>query len=385
MSRLPGAEPDAIKIKVQATSDAVVVTRVSEGETWSFTAEGRWKDWWIPCGPEGYRNFLADVLEIRPRAEEHPWFRLMGMVQESPDELFPIGRGCCHRFVNSGTLVVFANDHPKKYSNNKGSITLRASRGGVPYPPDIDGPAAYSGFTGTWRLLCRTLDRTRGLSFVGLLVLGACAMLALMSQGRDLVRSVGEDQFDLTKGAGWRQIAFAAALLFLAIQVWFWPRMIITSNYGSNRKRWHPRPVLEWGPRLLGVSPFLIVAEALWANPAANTWFILALVLLAAFFLIAVIKRQDLAERLRKRSANQQPLKGFSRWWTILGFGLAVLSMALASIWPVQFGSLLGPPAVVFTGLGLIIPPLVVAIQISRGFQFPVVGALLIWAAAISL
>ena len=63
----------------------------------------------------------------------------------------------------------------------------------------------------------------------------------------------------------------------------------------------------------------------------------------------------------------------------------AVVVMAVATLWPVGFGALLGAPAVVFIGLGLIIPVMATAIQIGASLGIPVVGAMLLWAVVIGL
>ncbi len=51
--------------------------------------------------------------------------------------------------------------------------------------------------------------------------------------------------------------------------------------------------------------------------------------------------------------------------------------MIVATLWPVHIGLWLGAPAIVFFGLGFIIPPIVLAIQIGSTLQIPVAGALL--------
>lgn len=110
--------------------------RSAAGDTWSFSASGQWTNGWITCGPDGYRNFLMDALQIEPRAKSERWFRLMGELEGRPGPPFPIGAGCTHRFAHGGELVVFANDSANGYGNNHGEVTLKAERGGLaPAPP----------------------------------------------------------------------------------------------------------------------------------------------------------------------------------------------------------------------------------------------------------
>ncbi len=359
--------------QIPALSKGTSIGRVSAGDVWSFGAEGRWVDWWIPCGPDGYRNFLADILDVEPRVADYPWFCLMGTVQDKDGdtlETFPIGRGCTHAFGMSGDVIVFANDKLNMYGNNKGAISLEA----VPYaaPPcsTSDDPTLYQGLLGSWRLFRRTLDRTQGALFVLSLVLVPSLILIFLSQGQDLVRSLGE-------GRLWvRKTVFAISLLFLGLQAWFWTRMIVTSNYGTDRSKWFPRPLLEWGPRVIGIVPFLGVAISLFRTPEVDHYLVSGLVVLGAVFFAFLVWRQDLA-------AQFAPSLG-ARNYAVLGLALAAATMGLASWDPVRFAWSLGPPAVVFLGLGLIIPPVVVAIQFGTAFRIPVTLLLLIWAGVIS-
>ena len=222
-------------------------------------------------------------------------------------------------------------------------------------------------------------SRTKGIPVIAAFVLGVSWILVFMPQGRDLVRGIGEDNF-WQYPSGLLQIAFAVCLLFLAIQAWSWSRIIIDSNYGADRADWRPRQLLIWTPRILGALPFVATAWALWTNPASNTWFVLALIGVGLIFFVLVIKRQDIQTRLRRRAVARETARHFNlvqRCWVIFGLVLAVAAMAVATLWPARFGALLGAPAVVFLGLGLIIPVIVIAIQMGSGLRIPVAGTLL--------
>ena len=345
-------------IVVPSNDPAVGVMTVSAGETWSFSASGRWTNGWWISGPDGYRNFLADALEIEPRARGQPWLRLMGKIEGEPGSIFPIGAGCTRAFDRAGKLVVFANDTAKGYGNNRGQVRLTADRGGVAAAPGAD-----SGFIGLWREFVDVFSRTAGIPVIAALTLGVSFILVFMEQGRDLVRGIGEDNF-LQFPSGLLQIAFAIGLLFLALQAWSWSRIIVTSNYGANRKLWRPRWLLEWAPRLIGVMPFVAVAIALASNAASNTWFVGALIALGIVFFALVIWRQDIRAGLVRRGAGAR-ISEFQRNWVIGSLAGAAVAMVLATIFPVHFGVWLGAPAVVFFGLGFIIPVIVVAIQLG--------------------
>ena len=366
-------------IDVPSDDPAVFIMTVQAGDAWSFSAAGRWTNGWIKCGPDGYRNFFADALQMEPRARGSPWFRLMAKLEDEPDTAaFAIGAGCTHAFGREGRLVAFANDSADGYRNNGGKVSLTAVRGGV-------GPApnAYVGWIGAWRSIVDTVNRTAGVPVIAALVVGVSWILVFMRQGQDLVRGVGEDNF-LQFPSGLLQIAFALGLLFLALQAWSWARLIVTSNYGSDRALWRPRWLLEWTPRLLGVLPFLAAAISLFRNPASNVGFAAALLALALVFFVFVVWRQDIRARLTRRGGSER-MRYFQRNWVLVGLVGAAVAMALATFFPVSFGVWLGAPAVVFFALGFIIPVVVVAIQMGASLRIPVVGALLVWAILLGL
>ena len=367
-----GAERPETEYEIRVPSDQreVEVQPVSAGETWSFAAAGRWKNGWVACGPDGYRNFLFDALQIEPRAAGEPWFRLIGELRGRPGSTFPIGAGCTHTFAEPGELVLFANDSADGYSDNKGAVTVRLGRGGVAAAPADDAGALRA-----WSRFRDVFSRTKGIPVIAAFVLGIFWILVFMSQGQDLIRGIGEDYF-WQYPSGLLQIAFALGLIFLAFQAWGWSRVVINSNYGADRRQWRPAWLLVWGPRVLGALPFAAAAIALFMNPASNTWFVIALVALGVIFFILVIKRQDIQRRMAApRGAD--PFPRLQRFSVIASLALAGAAMIVATVWPARLGALLGAPAVVFFGLGLIIPIIVIAIQMGSGLRIPVAGTLL--------
>jgi hypothetical protein len=180
------------------------------------------------------------------------------------------------------------------------------------------------------------------------------------------------------------QIAFALGLVFLAFQAWGWSRLVIVSNYGEDRRWWRPKWLLVWGPRLLGALPFAAAAIALVMNPASNTWFVIALITLGFIFFALVIRRQDIQHRIAARS-GANPFPGLQRNSVIASLALAVVAMVVATLWPARLGALIGAPAVVFLGLGLIIPVIVIAIQMGWSLRIPVAGTLLALAVVFGL
>jgi hypothetical protein len=375
--------PEAIwEFQVPSAEREVALGSVSAGDTRSFSAAGDWSTGFVRCGPDGYRNFVFDALEFAPRAPGQARLKLMGKFRGEPDSAaFPIGAGCTQTFARSGELVAFANDLPDGYADNRGAVTLTVARGGVAAAPVED-----AGVSSAWNRFRDVFSRTRGIPVIAAFVLGVSWILAFMQQGQDLVRGIGEDNF-WQYPSGLLQIAFAAGLLFLALQAWSWSRIIIDSNYGADRGNWRPRQLLIWTPRILGALPFVATAWALWTNPATNTGFVLALIGVGLIFFVLVIKRQDIEPGLRRRAVARGMSGHFDRiqrYWVIFGLAMAGVAMIVATVWPTWFGAL-GAPAVVFLGLGLIIPVVAMAIQLGSGLRIPVAGTLLALAVVFGL
>jgi hypothetical protein len=372
--------PETVReIEVPSGQREVAIGTVTAEDTWSFSAAGEWSTGFVRCGPDGYRNFLFDALELAPRVPGAARLKLMGKFRDEPDSAaFPIGAGCTQTFARSGELVVFANDQAEGYADNRGAVTLTVAPGGVAAGPRN----AVGGLSGWWRDIVEIFHRTAGVPVIAAFVLGVSWILVFMQQGQDLVRGIGEDDF-LQYPSCLLQIAFAVTLLFLAIQAWSWSRIIIDSNYGADRADWRPAWLLIWGPRVLGALPFVATAWALWTNPATNTWFVLALIAIGLIFFVFVIKRQDIQTRLSLRAAARAAM--IQRYWVIFSLAAAAAAMVVATLWPARFGALLGAPAVVFLGLGFIIPIIVIAIQIGASLRIPVAGALLVLAVIFGL
>lgn len=369
------------EVEVPARSEGTPFVQVAAGETWTFSAAGRWNDWWVHCGPDGYRNFPADLLSIRPRAVGHPFFRLMGAVGAGAP--FAIGMGTTHEFTETGQVTVYANDATGWYGNNGGAVTLRAALGGIPPAPE----APEEGIPGRWHRIRSLWEGTRGIPAAALLSTGACCVLAFTTQGRDLLRTAAEDGASGDAASGLRLLSFAGLLLFLAIQSWFWSRTVIDSNFGLDRAAWRPRWLLVWGPRVLGAAPFALVIGALVGASDPSLLFVAALAVLGLAFFAGVVWRQDALVRLRGRRGLRQdePPWPFGRWWAILSLALVPATMALATVAPVALGQTLGAPAVVFLGIAMIIPVMVTVVQVASAMRLPVVGVVLAAAAAFSL
>lgn len=115
-------------VTIQARDFWTDVCPVRAGETYRLTAAGRWRDWFVRCGPAGYSTVLLAPLAHRRRAPDAAWFCLMGAIDRDEPSAFPIGAGRTWTAPKSGLLACFANDLPKMYWNNRDAITLTVER-----------------------------------------------------------------------------------------------------------------------------------------------------------------------------------------------------------------------------------------------------------------
>ena len=376
---------DVREVAIIAAEPANPIGEVSEGDTWAFRATGRWRDGYIPCGPSGYHFLPFDALAIVPEYCGAAWFSLVARFADDPDSAFKIGEGGEITFQRSGSLVAFANDKQGFYGNNHGALALLMSRLGRD-EPTLRLRRDKGGWIHAWHAIRNVLDHTAGMGVIALLTLGVSYVLVFMTQGQDLSRGIGED--------GLRQpgmIIFALSLLFLAAQAWTWGRLIVIAYFGDDRAKWAPWPkraFLEWSPRLLGAAPVFAAGLSLYLNPARHTDTALATVVLGLLFIVAVWARKPL-ERVLGGLAfiGRLPISSLllRRIWVLASLAAAPIAMIIAYFAPVGFGHALGPPAVVFLGLGLILPVAITVIQIGAGLRIPVVIATLVAALVFSL
>ncbi len=118
---------------------------LEKGAKYRFTApvfQGDiWYDAGIDCGPEGwdrqteklgFKEFFIRFKEDDRRYPEAKWFELIAGIGEDDQELWrPLrhaaaGQGYTPK--SSGELIFFANDLPRFYGNNLGSISVRVAR-----------------------------------------------------------------------------------------------------------------------------------------------------------------------------------------------------------------------------------------------------------------
>jgi hypothetical protein len=381
-ARAHAPAPAPATIVVHAAGPPAQAIDVKAGETWRFEAAGRWSDWKvIPCGPNGYQNFLADIWDVRPELADDNWLCVAGRLQGHVDTAFRIGQGVQHTFTRDGTLELFANDRPGLERPRNGQVTVKATRmaADLEAVDPMRDPGRFKGLMGKWRLLQLVAEQSSSVGVVAFLVLAVCAAIAFLTQGRDLVTALAEDSFARGEAA-WRPWLFCLVLLLFAVQAWFWPRVIINNNCGRDRSRWGPgRPVLEWAPRLLGLAPFLAVAYPIVTTKDLNAWLLGVLVAItAAVFMLLIIKRDPIGRAIRSRAPRAPAAAAIGRRWVIATTAAGFLTLVLFSLSPVAAARFFGAPTVVFLGVGLLIPWIVIPVQIGRVFRIPFVLTLLV-------
>lgn len=115
-----------------------------ENEAYVFTVnmDQKWFDATIECGPGGWdRNndslsFLqSQFIRIMEGAKRHPeanWFEVIGAIGRDDSDCFKIldhvNGKLQYKPQRKGELFAFANDLPRKYGNNRGSITVIVER-----------------------------------------------------------------------------------------------------------------------------------------------------------------------------------------------------------------------------------------------------------------
>ena len=104
---------------------------ILKGQSYLFTAEGKWYDAGIQSDADGYpSNSLKHRLTARfRRSPKQDWFLLMGALSMDDCKAFPIGAGPINYTVTEdGKLYCFANDLWPFYFNNSGLVKLTVKR-----------------------------------------------------------------------------------------------------------------------------------------------------------------------------------------------------------------------------------------------------------------
>lgn len=231
------------------------------------------------------------------------------------------------------------------------------------------------------------------------LVLAGLAVIGLTGQGREIALGLN--------GAPTHQhILFVLAVLYWALQAWFWARTGLTQQYGWQKAGWGAqRAAITWLPRAYGIGAFVAAAVAIgfaFRHAGARPELLAtAAALLAGFGLFTVfvlLRRQLMAwlirrMRTRARSAGRaarraliptalRSANGLKPGWVAMGFlgaSLLVFGLAFARTyrWPVETGEYLGSAVVAFLAFGTWASMLSALALAGRLMRLPVLPALL--------
>jgi hypothetical protein len=205
------------------------------------------------------------------------------------------------------------------------------------------------------------------------IVLAGGLGLILNDQGRDLAAGVGDHPAHVT--------SFFCTVAIWAFEGWYWARFILTVKLGETRGEtaWERFLVNQW-PRILGVLSFAFAAfELLRAGHAGMA--AVAGVLGIAFFVFAVVRRPLMNHRPRLKALGG-PLHAVFVWGS---FALIVAAWLLATLLPVHYGEAIGSAAVVFLGLGLLVPIGTFAVYWTHEHGFPILTGTVVLAALFTL
>ena len=208
-----------------------------------------------------------------------------------------------------------------------------------------------------------------------IIVLFAVISLEYVGQIKDIVMGLSHPESGL-------QIAFfILAVNWLAFQSWGWARFIYNRTHmtgkGNRGEPGYQQFLIDWLPRVYAVATFWAAFRA--ANRAGVENVAYGIIAVGLLVFIFLIYRRDIGKKTAMM-VNKLPHN------FIFHFTIAVMVITtIAAIWsPVGFGNLLGAGAVVFLGLGSIIPVGTMLVNLARENGFPVVGFLLLLAVIFS-
>ena len=371
---------------------------VVAGRAYWVRATGIWWDLYIPCTADGYPAPLFYLLGKPPLHEDGVrYMRLWGCVTAGDppgpnDTWFRIG--CEHQFTaeQDGTLWVAANDRPGFFGNNWGAVNA--------YLSDAPMPALSTDWL--WTQFTQFLAKINGIPLIFGLLLLLWMLICRSSQGSDLMVTAAEgarDQADAVRTFS----LFTLTSAILSFQCWFWPRTIVVRNFGQDPnswfapsgKDWRPAWFLVWAPRVLGLMPFVIGLWGLWRAEVLS-W-PLGLIFGGvglALFLFYVMRRKLFGWRIRKdlakalpRDDEKQRAKVTAYWGLGLGWASVIGALGLLawfSFFPVGLAQRLGPAAVVYLAVALMIPVLAGLSNVFSATRFPLLLALVALAVIIS-
>lgn len=244
-----------------------------------------------------------------------------------------------------------------------------------------------------WRALKRLYAFLLPIRFSLLALLVLLFAFLFSDQGTDILRALAEDR---ARGTVARLIVLLAATNLLAYAIWYWSRQLL--RYRPHVSEQHDPRMLpgwtRWTPRLAGLLVFVIEIAGfakIAKDPSERTnmlWGAIGFLALSAIvFLVIVVKRRDLLRMTR--SEDEAPAReirdfaGATRTVLLITLLFELALFLWATFHPVSWWYL-GAAAVLVITIGVWVPLGSVLVALGEYWRFPILGALLVWAFAIS-
>lgn len=231
-----------------------------------------------------------------------------------------------------------------------------------------------------WSVLKEVWAVVRPTRFSAFTILAGAILLFFTAQGNELAERFGDSGIPAI-------VILLFSVSWLAFQSWYWARVSIYFEYGTDRTNW-PSKWIPVVPRLYAGAAFLVAAGALLGNNTGAAAFIAGAGIV--FVLVLIYRTQIFATILaptHKGPVKPQVFLELAPLTLLLLVGsalIALVAMALISIWPIGIGQMLGATSVAFFAFGNLIPIGSFLIIRSRELGYPMIVTLLIWAVFIS-
>ncbi len=228
-------------------------------------------------------------------------------------------------------------------------------------------------------------------------VLGALFVVYGTGQGREL------ESTELRQG-----VIFVAATWLLAVQTWFWARLILADRFprdvhnqlvetvpssapaAAHRRHWRLQFAVNWVPRLLGLSVFavaiastVIVDQALAEHWQRDALTMIGILTVSAMIFIVCVTRRRKFGKGPEADGNYVPEV---RWTGLIMIPMSILTLGLFSYLaitdPVGFGFYVGSGAAIFLAFSVVVPVGSYLVFMTSENGFPVITALFIFGAA---
>jgi len=243
-----------------------------------------------------------------------------------------------------------------------------------------------------WRALKRLYAFLLPIRFSLLALLVLFFAFLFSDQGLDILRALAEDEESMRQ-----LVVLLLASNLLAYAIWYWSRQLLRYRPHANEDL-DPRALpgwTRWTPRLAGLLVFVIeiagftkIGMGHEKEQTTKFWLAIGFLALSAIvFLIVVIKRRDVMKLAKAEDeAPVHEMRDFAkitRTILLLTIALEIALFLWATINPVSWW-IFGAAAVLVITIGIWVPFGSVLVAVGEYWRFPILGALLFWAFAIS-